>query len=297
MMPSDRSPTRPSTTMPARLPTRPLAATAEPTDRRSPRVRVVPPECVRVGRSVTRRHHDGAADTATHAVAGSVPHERETTMHTNLSPMTSRRTLLTRLVAATTGAVGLAFGSGAFSQVKADRDFDVSLAGDEQSQLVIEENPDLDSSAATIDEETETFSLDASGLPSSARASLGAFENITNPETLDTGVFLIRNENETGGDVDIGVSVAFDEDPDDENQLVEVALLPPEGTPQTTSTDAEGAAIVESVPSTESEEQPSEDEATVECGIIVDSADPEQLDIELSIEAVRSDAGIEIGSD
>jgi len=199
----------------------------------------------------------------------------------------NRRKVLKGLTAATAGSLGLVFGSGAFTTTEAERDFSVGLAdSDAGSQLVIEENDDFSSSAVTTTDDG-AFEIDASGVTPGATTTFGRFNNISDPTTLTEGVFVVRNENETGTDIDITVEITLQNSP---NSDISLALLAPD---DETVTDDEGDTVsgtVESVPSTVGSDT-SDADAEVEVGFILDAdiAD-EQLTADLTVTGERSGA-------
>ena len=215
--------------------------------------------------------------------------------------MTSRRTLLTGLAAGATGVAGVVFGSGAFTTVEADRDFAITLADDDASQLVIEPNPELSSTAVDVDDEVLDF--DAEELSRSSTVTFGFFDDLEDSNTLERGVIVIRNKNETGEPIDL--TVGFGDEADDAlddtgiNEL-DLALLPSDesGTDsvQVTSPDDDDAEV-EGVPAFDEDEDDDDDEdaATVEVGfrIVSETTEKEELDqfdAELEITAVRQGA-------
>ena len=203
--------------------------------------------------------------------------------------MTTRRTLLTRLLAAATGSAGLAFGSGAFTQVEAERFFDIDLSEDDEAQLVIEPNDDLAASGFETTADGE-FTLDSDALSTGAQTGFGFFLDPNDPTSMQTGGFLIRNENETGELVDVEVDIDFADDP---NARLELALDPEvadQDTIQTTSTDDDEPAEITGIPSTVAPGVPDEN-AQVECGAILTSGDDiGAMTAEFSVTATRSDA-------
>lgn len=198
--------------------------------------------------------------------------------------MTSRRNLLTAIGTGVAG-VGVLVGSGAFTRVTADRTFDVQLADDTDAQLVIEENSDLESTAVTTDG-NGNFAFDADGTLSDGVTTYGVFEDLSDASSLARGAFVIRNENDTGEDVDI--SAGIDDDPGD--TTITLALLPPGNGDVQTTTAGNGDATVEDVSSAESDNTDSIDDAEVECGLHLDTSDGAdgELDATLSITAERS---------
>lgn len=153
-----------------------------------------------------------------------------------------------------------AFGSGAFTQVDADRSFDISVANDDaSSQLVIKQNSDLESDA---NETTDNgiFEINTSSVPPDANVTYGNFSNLSSsndPATLEQGFFVIQNDNETGSAVDISVGVEFDSSPSSTIYLYLVG--PSDNTYSTTSGGSD--ATVSDVGSSEE----------VECGFIVET--------------------------
>ena len=215
--------------------------------------------------------------------------------------MTSRRTLLTGLAAGATGVAGVVFGSGAFTTVEADRDFAIDLADDDASQLVIEPNEDLPSRAVDVDEEDGVLDFDAEELSRSSIVSYGFFDDLEDSSSLEQGVIVIRNENETGEPIDI--DVGFGDEADDALvdtgiDELDLALLPPDESEtdsvQVTSPD-DNDAEVEGVPAFDEDDEDDEDAATVEVGfrIVSETTEEEELDqfdAELEITAVRQGA-------
>jgi len=199
----------------------------------------------------------------------------------------NRRRVLKGLTAATAGSVGLVFGSGAFTTTEAQRDFSVTLAdGDAESQLVISQNDDLSSSIVTTTDD-DAFEIAGSGITPGATTTFGRFDDLADPSTLTEGVFIVRNENQTRGNIDITVEIALQNSPSSELSL---ALLAPNGD---TVTDTEGDTVngtVESVPSAVNDST-SEAAAEVEVGFILDAdiAD-DQLTADLTVSGERSGA-------
>ena len=201
----------------------------------------------------------------------------------------NRRKVLQGLAAGTAGSIGLAFGSGAFTSVEADREFEIDLAdSDAESQLVIEANDDLPSSATTTGDDDE-FEIDGSRITPGARTTFGCFDDITDEESLDEGVFIIRNENETEEDIDIEVEIDLNESNDSE---IELALLH-DGDVATDSGDEDDPAKVDvdGVPSAVDDDTDDPD-AEVEVGFIVDAgSDDDDLEGDLTIDAELSEEG------
>lgn len=197
----------------------------------------------------------------------------------------NRRAVLGGLAAATFSG-GAVFGSGAYTSVSADRSFTVGLAdNDASSQLVVEENDEIDSSAVTTDE-NGVFEIDSSGISPSATVGYGSFDDISADQpTLQTGIFVIRNENDTGSPVDISVDIGYDEGT---NPLIELFVIEAdgEGADSTDTTADSTSATISDVPANETTDTDAGSE--VECGFIVDSDTSETLDPNLTISATLS---------
>lgn len=203
----------------------------------------------------------------------------------------NRRNVLKGLTAATAGSMGLAFGSGAFTQVEADRNFDVTIAGDDaSSQLVIE---NIGSDLAAIDTTSDgTFTIDTTGVQPGGLTTFGQFGDVTDATTLEQGTFVVRNENETGEPVDITLQLGLT---GDSSAIVELAAVnPADDSVSTTDTnsDIEGGNPISllSIPSANNGET-TEADAQVECGLVIDTTDGgvgETLNLTFAVEAVRS---------
>ena len=206
------------------------------------------------------------------------------------------------MTAGVTGVAGAVFGSGAFTTVEADRDFVVDLADDDASQLVIAPNEDLPSRAVDVDEDDGVLDFDAEELSRSSIVSYGFFDDLEDSGTLQQGVIVIRNENETGEPVDISVGFGDTSDELDGTSIEEfdLALLPSDDSDtdavQVTSPGDDDAEI-DGVPAFDEDEDDEDDEdaATVEVGfrIVSETTEEEELDqfdAELEITAVRQGA-------
>jgi len=199
--------------------------------------------------------------------------------------------VLKGLTAATAGSMGLAFGSGAFTQVEADRSFDVTIAGDDASSQLVIENTGSD--LAAIDTTSDgSFTIDASGVQPGGLTTFGQFGDVTDATTLEQGTFVVRNENETGESVDITLQLGLDESSDAVVTLA-AAVDPTNDTIQTTDTTTGIGGedtISLPVPST-SAEGTSDGEAEVECGLVIDTTAGgvgETLSLTFAVKAVRS---------
>lgn len=203
--------------------------------------------------------------------------------------MPSRRGYLTRLAAIIASASGLTFGSGAFTQVTANRTFGLSLAADDtESQLVIE-GTEL-ASAGISQTAAGTFSIDSGDIPLNAITTFGRFTDNTDATTLTNSVFVVRNENQTEEDVDITVGLDADSSLD---VVVKLAIVDPsDRSVSVTSLTGENAGdvTIPDVPSAVSAAT-TNSAAEIECGLIVDTTSQTtavELDLTFSITAVRS---------
>ena len=201
----------------------------------------------------------------------------------------NRRKVLLGLAAGTAGTTGLAFGSGAFSETTAEREFEIGLAdSDEDSQLVIDENEELESAAITEDD--GEFKIDATGVTPGARTTFGRFSDITEVNELEEGVFIIRNENETGEQIDIDIEIhGLDFSGDSK---IELAILDPGGEVDGTASGSESIEVgVKNIPSAINDDTDDSD-AEVEVGFIVDAgSDDDDLEGDLTIDAELSEEG------
>lgn len=207
----------------------------------------------------------------------------------------NRRNVLKGLTAALAGSMGLAFGSGAFTQTEADREFSVGVASDDTgAQLVIEESPELDS-AAVDPTDNNSFEFNTTEISPDAISTFGVFETITDPGSLETPAFVVRNENETGTDVDVSFGIEAAEGQD---VVVELAVVPSSEAESesvaVTGTSGENSddITLEGIPSTVNDNIDDADAAELDCGLVVDTTadgiSTDNLDITLSIQAERS---------
>ena len=192
--------------------------------------------------------------------------------------MTSRRTLLIRTAAATAGAAGIAFGSGAFTQVEADRQLSIGIDPDDQALLAIEPNADLVGDSAEIDPDTGEFVVDLEGGNPGALLSLGALDDLDDPESAviteeafdvyarsDDPIDLAVSLGETEGDSEITLLLA------DELESKEATFAIDEGE------EEEGLA--------ELDPDGGDDDDRVFGAIHLDSAAPAELDTEITVSA------------
>lgn len=191
----------------------------------------------------------------------------------------NRRDVLKGLTAASAGSMALAFGSGAFTRVEANREFDVGLAADDtSSQLVIEENENLPSAAINPTDDS-SFEFSVADIPPNSISAFGTFDTITDPESLDVPAFVIRNENDTGESVDVTLRI---DTASERNTVVSLAASPSsESTTQSTAVTATSGATtgditIEGVPSVESSDTSISD-AEVDCGLLIDTT-PDGVD-------------------
>jgi hypothetical protein len=190
------------------------------------------------------------------------------------------------------GMVGLGgsavFASGAFTQVEADRTFDVGLASDDaSSQLVIEKNPDLESPA--IKQSTDgAFTMNATNVAPNAHTTYGKFGTITDATSLEQGAFVVRNENDTGENIDVTFEIGFEANP---NATVELAVVDPSEDSVSVADTSGTETTISNVPSTETEDGATDDDAEIACGLLVDTtagATDQTLNVTLTIKTVRS---------
>jgi len=204
----------------------------------------------------------------------------------------NKRTILSGIGAVAMGGATV-FGSGAFTQVEADRTFNVTVAGsDTESQLVIEDIG-RESTAITTNEDDGTFTIDASGAQPGAVTTFGEFATTADATTLEQGTFAVRNANETGEPIDLTLQLGLNGSSDAVVTLA-AAVDPPNEPIQTTDTttgiDGEESISLVDIPSTNAEST-SDGEAEVECGLVIDTTDGgvgETLNLTFAVEAVRS---------
>ena len=98
------------------------------------------------------------------------------------------------MAAASAGATGIAFGSGAFTQVEADRQLSIGIDSDDDALLTIEPNDDLVGDSAAVDPDTGEFVVDLEGGNPGALLSLGALDDLDDPDTtaISEEAFVIR---------------------------------------------------------------------------------------------------------
>ena len=192
--------------------------------------------------------------------------------------MTSRRTLLIRTAAATAGAAGIAFGSGAFTQVEADRQLSIGIDPDDQALLAIEPNADLVGDSAEIDPDTGEFVVDLEGGNPGALLSLGALDDLDDPESaaITEEAFDVRARSDDP--IDLTVSLG-DTDGDSE-----ITLLLAEELKESDTTHAIGEGDeVDDLPELDPDEGDPADR--VFGAIHLDSAAPDELDTEITVSA------------
>jgi len=204
----------------------------------------------------------------------------------------NKRTILSGIGAVAMGGATV-FGSGAFTQVEADRTFNVTVAGsDTESQLVIEDIG-RESTAITTNEDDGTFTIDASGAQPGAVTTFGEFATTADATTLEQGTFAVRNANETGEPIDLTLQLGLDGSSEAVVTLA-AAVDPANDTIQTTDTTTgidggESISLVD-IPSTNAEST-SDGEAEVECGLVIDTTAGgvgETLNLTFAVKAVRS---------
>lgn len=193
----------------------------------------------------------------------------------------NRRSVLKGLTAVLIGSTSLVFGSGAFTQVNADRSFDIMLADDDASSQLVVEPAGIDTDAVSIT--GDTFEIDTSGLSPESRTSFGRFGDLSDPTTFREGVFAVRNENDTETAVDITVGIGVGGESDTE---IEVALRDP--------TAEEGSVVVADTTDQYGSEATVSDvafEDSIEGGFIIDSGTGQDVSATLTIGAERTDGG------
>lgn len=99
----------------------------------------------------------------------------------------NRRNVLKGLAGASISSLGLAFGSGAFTQTEADRTFGINFASDQEAQLAIEAN---DTSAAITTGENNTVELRLTDLNVDARTEYADALTVRNQNQTDRPIFL-----------------------------------------------------------------------------------------------------------
>lgn len=204
----------------------------------------------------------------------------------------NKRTILSGIGAVAMGGATV-FGSGAFTQVEADRTFNVTVAGsDTESQLVIEDIG-RESTAITTNDDDGTFTIDASGAQPGAVTTFGEFKTTTDATTLEQGTFAVRNANETGEPIDLTLQLGLDESFGAVVTLA--AAVDPSGddiqtTDTDTSIDSGDSISFSEIPSTNAADT-SDGAAQVECGLVIDTTEGgvgETLNLTFAVEAVRS---------
>lgn len=199
--------------------------------------------------------------------------------------------MLKGLTAATAGSMGLAFGSGAFTQVEADRSFNVTVASDDTSSQLVIENTGSDLAAISTASDG-TFTIDATGAQPGGLTTFGRFGDITDATTLEQGTFVVRNENQIGEPVDITLQIGLN---GNSSAIVELAAVnPTDNSVSTTDTNSNiggGSPIsLLSIPSANNADT-TEADAQVECGLVIDTTAGgvgETLTLTFAVKAVRS---------
>jgi hypothetical protein len=197
----------------------------------------------------------------------------------------NRRNVLKGLSAASIGSMGLAFGSGAFTETTATRDFSISVANDGSDSAQLRIEPQGVSSDAVYQNGDGVLVVDTSGLSPGAVTTFGRFGDLSDASSLNEEVFAITNENDTGESVSVTVSVEITSDDNDATLNVAIAPTDDEGnvdgagvtvaTAKAKGEQSSGSAIVRSVPVGEQ----------VLGGILVESAGAEAVVADITIKA------------
>ena len=148
----------------------------------------------------------------------------------------NRRNVLLGLGTAAAGS-GIVFGSGAFTQVSADRDVNLEIVDDTDADVEINDTA-LETDNAVIDDGTLEIDVDGANRDAELRIGEGDVD-----ETLDystefdqIGAFKIINGLEPAGDIDLDITL----DVDQSNAINEITLhATGEEDPGTTAVDAE----------------------------------------------------------
>ena len=195
----------------------------------------------------------------------------------------NRRNVLKGLSAASVGSMGLAFGSGAFTQTTATRDFSISVANDGSDSAQLRIEPQGVSSDAVYQNGDGVLVVDTSGLSPGAVTTFGRFGDLSDAGSLNEEVFAITNENDTGESVSVTVNVEITSDADD--ATLNVAIAP---------TDDEGNVAGVTVATATAKGEESSGSATVGSvsvgdqvlgGILVESAGAETVAADITIKA------------
>ncbi|WP_181692237.1 hypothetical protein [Natronomonas sp. LN261] len=188
-------------------------------------------------------------------------------------------------MAASAGVLGLSFGSGAFTQTTATRDFSISVANDgsDSAQLPIE--PQGVNSDAVYQNGSGVLVIDASGLPPQAVTTFGRFSDLSDASSLNEEVFAITNENDTGESVSVTVNVEITSDADDATLNVAIAPTDDKG-------NVAGGGVTVATATAKGEK--SSGSATVRSvsvgdqvlgGILINSAGAETVEADITIKA------------
>jgi hypothetical protein len=200
----------------------------------------------------------------------------------------NRRNVLKGLSAASIGSMGLAFGSGAFTETTATRDFSISVANDGSDDAQLRIEPQGVSSDSVYQNESGVLVIDASKLPPQAITTLGRFGDLSDANSLKEEVFAITNENDTGESVAITVNVEITSDDDDATLNVAIAPANDQGNVDSESVtvatatgkgeQSSGSARVRSVSVGDQ----------VLGGILINSAGAETIEADITIKADQS---------
>ena len=150
--------------------------------------------------------------------------------------MPSRRQVLSGAASLGASAVGAAFGSGAFTQTEADRDFDLELVGDEQGLLTIDPNVDVSPVVQIEDGRVRFDSDDIAGNPN-ATLTIGELEHIDfgSPGEIKREAFALENN------TDRPISVVVEVGAVDSESELKLGLADDTGSGDTADAKAGGA--------------------------------------------------------
>lgn len=202
-----------------------------------------------------------------------------------------RRTLLKTTVAAGAGAMGLVFGSGAFTQSEVDREFSLQIQDDESALLGVEPSGvGEESQVVTVpdgEKGTLQFNTNDFSLNTAATITIGRFDtvDIDEPGSFEEEAFIIQNNTQQAIDITVDLSgerevesdarvkfVLSEDDPAD-NGGINVS--------ETTTIEDGGSGTITDVPADGSDK--------LFGGVLIETNGAENIDTEIRIGAERSD--------
>ena len=120
----------------------------------------------------------------------------------------NRRNVLLGLGTAAAGS-GIVFGSGAFTQLEADRDVTISVEDDGSAQVGLTEGgvdtEAVDTDAGTDDNE---IAIDQSDINAGAQVRLGEGDFGTQLETEESGVIEVANDTNANQEIEVDIEIA-----------------------------------------------------------------------------------------